>query len=273
MKIANQRLAAEDPSEKIIQETTTNRGGIINSQFIIIHFTSGREAESSVSWFKNPDAEASAHIVIGRDGKIFQLIDFNKKAWHAGVSRWAHWNGLNNFSIGIELENPGRLTKRDGKFYSWFEKEYTSTDIVELIHKHEDQPSFWLSYTEKQLASCMEVCKQVLNKYPIIDILGHDDIAPFRKNDPGPMFPMESFRAKLLGRQNDIGDIYKTITDQVNIRKGAGTQFESMAKLQKDTELAFIKSNNGWFYVFVAEKPKTGDEVLYGWIHNSLVTK
>lgn len=273
MKINNHKLASEQASEKIVQETTVNKEGLIEPRFVIIHFTAGGTAESSVSWFKNPNARASAHVVIGRDGKIFQLIDFNKKAWHAGPSQWANWNGFNNCSIGIELENPGRLSKRGEKFYSYFEKEYPANEVVERTHKHEDQPSYWLTYTEKQLESCMQVCELLLKKYPIIDILGHDDIAPFRKNDPGPMFPMESFRAKLLGRHDDTGDIYKTTTDQVNIRKGAGTQFESLGKLPKNTEVAFIKSNNGWFYVFVAEKPKTGDEVLYGWIHNSLVTK
>ena len=273
MKITNHKLVSENPSEKIIQETTANQGGTIETEFIIIHFTAGGSAESSVNWFKNTNAKASAHIVIGRDGKIFQLVDFNKKAWHAGASQWANWNAFNNISIGIELENPGRLSKRGDKYYSYFEKEYPSNEVVERIHKHEDQASFWLSYTEKQLESCMQVCELLLIKYPIIDILGHDDISPFRKNDPGPMFPMESFRSKLLGRQDDTGDIFKTTTNQVNIRKGAGTQFESIAKLQKDTELAFIKSHNGWFYVFVAEKPKLGDEVLYGWVHNTLLRK
>ncbi len=273
MKIANNRLVSEQDSENIIHETTSNKGGNIVPQFIIIHFTAGREAESSVSWFKNPIAKASAHLVIGRDGKIFQLIDFNKKAWHAGESQWANWKGFNDFSIGIELENPGRLNKIGDKLFSWFSKEYPNDNVIELIHKHEDKPSYWMSYTEKQIQSCVDVCKQLLTKYPIIDVLGHDDIAPYRKNDPGPMFPMESFRSKLLGRQDDTGDIFKTNTNAVNVRKGAGMQFESIVKLQKDIEVEFIKSNNGWFYVFVAEKPIDGDEVIYGWIHNSLLIK
>lgn len=273
MKISNHKLVAEEASENIVQETTPNKEGVIETKFIIIHFTAGGSAASSVSWFKNPKAGASAHLVIGRDGKIVQLIDFNRKAWHAGTSQWANWNGFNNFSVGIELENPGRLTKRGDKYFSWFEKEYPAQDVVERTHKHEDQASFWLSYTEKQIEATLEVCQELMKKYPILDILGHDDIAPFRKNDPGPMFPMESFRAKLLGRQDETGDIYKTTTDQVNIRKGAGTQFESITKLAKDTEVAFIKSSNAWFFVFVAEKPKKGEEVIYGWIHNSLLTK
>jgi N-acetylmuramoyl-L-alanine amidase len=273
MKISNNRLLSENSSEVIIQDNTTNKGGTMKPEFIIIHFTAGREATSSVSWFKNPKANASAHLVIGRDGKIYQLIDFNKKAWHAGTSQWANWQGFNNFSIGIELENPGRLQKVGEKYISWFGKEYPKELIVEKIHKHEDIPSFWLSYTEDQLEACMQVSKTLMLKYEISDILGHDDIAPFRKNDPGPMFPMENFRAKLIGRHDDIGDIFKIKNSNVNLRKGPGTNYDIFTQLSKDTEVAFVKSNNGWFYIFVAEKPAKNQDVLYGWVHNSLVIK
>lgn len=273
MKINYNRLLAESNTEKIVHETTKNKEGIINPEFIIIHFTAGSSTESSVEWFKNPSAGASAHLVIGKDGKIVQLIDFNKKAWHAGTSQWADKTGFNNFSIGIELDNPGRLHKSGDKYYSWFGTEYPSTAVVKRVHKHEDEPSYWMAYTEQQINACLEVCKLLMGKYRIKDILGHDDIAPFRKNDPGPMFPMESFRAKLLGRQDEIGDIFKTTVDKVNIRKGPSRETDSIIKLDINTEVAFIKSENGWFYVFVADKPSKINDVVYGWIHNSLLTK
>ncbi len=274
MKINNHKLVSENASEKITQEKTSNKGGTMTPGFIIIHFTAGRSAESSVDWFKNPGAGASAHLVIGRDGKISQLIDFNLKAWHAGVSRWAEHVGFNNFSIGIELDNPGRLKKEGGKYIAWFGKEYPEENAVEAIHKHEDAPSFWHSYTEKQIQTCLEVCKVLMQKYPSIkEILGHDDISPMRKNDPGPLFPMENFRARLLGRHDDTADIFKITTNGTNLRRGAGTDYAVIRQLSKDTEVEFIKSEKGWFYVFIAEKPKDGEDVLYGWVHNSLVKK
>lgn len=274
MKIKNHRLFSENESEKIIQEKTNNKGGEITPSHIIIHFTAGSSAVSSVEWFKDTTAGASAHLVIGRDGKIYQLIDFNLKAWHAGKSRWAEHIGFNDFSIGIEIDNPGRLRKEGDKYIAWFGKEYSKEGIVEAIHKHEDYASYWLSYTEKQIEACLNVCKILMQKYPsIIEILGHDDISPIRKNDPGPLFPMENFRAKLLGRQDDTGDIFKVTANNVNLRRGAGTDFEIIRQLSKDTEVEFIKSNKGWFYVFIAEKPKDGEDVLYGWIHNSLLKK
>lgn len=274
MKINNNRLVSEKASEQIIQERTNNKGGNMIPTFIIIHFTAGSSAESSVDWFKNPGAGASAHLVIDRNGKIWQLIDFKLKAWHAGRSRWAEHLNFNDFSIGIELDNPGRMRKDGEKFVAWFGKEYAKGNVLEALHKHEDNISYWHNYTEKQIETCLEVCKLIMQKYPTIkDILGHEDIAPIRKNDPGPLFPMENFRARLLGRHDDTADIFKVTTNGTNLRRGAGTEFEIIRSLAKDTEVEFIKSNKGWFYVFIAEKPKDGEDVLYGWVHNSLLKK
>lgn len=272
MKILNDKLSKTISSESINFTATSNKGGEITPDSIIIHFTAGRSAESSVAWFKNPEAKASAHIVIDREGKITQMVEFNKKAWHAGVSKWADRSGFNNFSIGIELDNPGRLTKVNDRFYSWFKKEYPKDVVVEAKHKHEKDISFWHNFTEKQIDSCFNVCKLLMENYNIKDILGHDDIAPFRKNDPGPAFPMESFRAKLLGREDDTADIYKVTGDNVNIRQGAGTEYEAVKQLSKNTEVEFIKSKQGWFYVFVLKTPVNG-EPLYGWINGSLLKK
>lgn len=112
-----------------------------------------------------------------------------------------------------------------------------------------------------------------MQNYHIKEVLGHDDVSPYRKNDPGPAFPMESFRVKLLGREDDTADIYKVTVNNVNIRKGAGTEFESFRQLQKDTKVEFLKSRLGWFYVLVLEKPEEGKEPLYGWVNGSLLTK
>ncbi|SFC30620.1 N-acetylmuramoyl-L-alanine amidase [Flexibacter flexilis DSM 6793] len=273
MKITNHKLLSESVSEIIVSDSTNNVGGVIDPQFIIIHFTAGQSAESSVEWFKNPSAKASAHLVIGRDGKIIQLVDFNKMAWHAGKSKWADFNGFNNFSIGIELDNPGRLTKVGDRYLSWFKAEYSKDNVVEMPHKHEKGNSYWYEYTKEQIDACMKVCKLIMEKYHIQDILGHDDIAPYRKDDPGPLFPMESFRSKLLGREDNTADIYEVIADAVNIRKGPSTKFGSYGQLNQATKVEFIKSSMGWFLVYVLDKPQQNDDTLYGWINGSLLKK
>lgn len=272
MKIVNEKLAKTGSSENISFVPSPNKGGQMVPDSIIIHFTAGRSADSSVTWFKNPEANASAHLVIGQDGKIIQMVEFNRKAWHAGVSRWADRSGFNNFSIGIELDNPGRLTKVNDRYYAWFGKEYLRDAVLEARHKHEKEMSYWHIFPEKQMDACLKVCKLIMQHYNIREVLGHDDIAPLRKNDPGPAFPMESFRAKLLGRQDDTADIYEITTDQTNIRTGAGTAFQSLAKLPVGTRVEFVESRSGWFYVYVLRNP-AGGEPLYGWINGSLLKK
>ena len=241
--------------------------------FIIIHFTAGRSAESSIAWFKNPSAQASAHLVIARDGTITQLIDFNKIAWHAGKSSWANQRNFNNFSIGIEIDNPGRLHKVGDKYLSWFKKEYPKEGVVEDTHKHETRSSFWYEYSEEQIEACLQICKLLVKTYDINDILGHDDIAPFRKDDPGPLFPLENFRAKIFGRHDEVTDIYTVNTANTNIRKGPNTSFETYGQLPKGTRVEYMKSNAGWFFVFVLSKPSNNEEILYGWINSKLLTK
>jgi N-acetylmuramoyl-L-alanine amidase len=167
---------------------------------LIIHFTAGRDAASSVSWFRDPAAKASAHLVIDRvNGEITQMTDFNVAAWHAGKSKWRAINGLNNHSIGIELDNAGQLTRSGSQFLSWFKKAYPPQDVF----THSDakgNETHWHEYTETQIDSLIEAAAALHASYGFTDILGHSDIAPGRKTDPGPAFPMASFKAKILGR-------------------------------------------------------------------------
>ena len=67
---------------------TPNGGGSMRPLYLIIHYTAGRDAESSIRWFENKDAQASAHLVVGRDGSVTQLQRFDRLCWHAGKSRW-----------------------------------------------------------------------------------------------------------------------------------------------------------------------------------------
>lgn len=83
---------------------------------IILHYTAGVSAQSSPRYLACPDVKASAHLVIGRLGKIIQLVSFDVEAWHAGQSSYAGRTCLNRFSIGIELDNLGRLAWTAGRF-------------------------------------------------------------------------------------------------------------------------------------------------------------
>ena len=175
---------------------------------IVVHFTGGASAESSVSWLVNPQSKASAHVVIGRDGSIVQLVPFDTVAWHAGASSHGGRTGYNRFSIGIELDNPGRLKRTEGGDYvASFGRKYPPDQVIAATHRNERVESYWLAYTEPQLESAFALCSALCQHYPIHEILGHEEIAPGRKDDPGPAFPLDTLRYRLInrGRDEDTG--------------------------------------------------------------------
>jgi N-acetylmuramoyl-L-alanine amidase len=200
MKVANHRLQADGSKFTVGFTPSPNKGGAMSPKYLIIHFTAGGGAASSIEWFKNPAAKASAHLVIDRsNGAITQMVDFNTVAWHAGKSKWKTINGLNSCSIGIELDNAGQLTKSGAQFLSWFKKPYPADDVFTATDA-KGNATHWHEYSEAQIAALLEAAAALHAAYNFTDILGHSDIAPGRKTDPGPAFPMGSFKAKILGR-------------------------------------------------------------------------
>lgn len=108
----------------------------------------------------------SAHFLIRRDGEAIQFVPCGKRAWHAGQSSWRGRERCNDFSLGIELEGA------------------------------DDVP-----FEDRQYACLAELTRLLQSMYPIAEIVGHSDIAPGRKSDPGPLFDWVRFRALLSGRQ------------------------------------------------------------------------
>lgn len=137
--------------------------GIID--FVIIHYTE-MTFQGALDRLCDPVAKVSAHYLIKEDGQIFQLVDDSKRAWHAGNSYWNGYDGLNDRSIGIELDNDG----------------------IE-------------PFSESQIESCIKLCKYLKEKYAIErnNIIGHSDIAPDRKIDPGQFFPWKLLSKYGLG--------------------------------------------------------------------------
>ncbi len=169
-------------------------------RYIVMHFTAGASAESSISWWLNPQAKgANAHIIIDRDGTVFQCRPFNITAGHAGKSKWIdrktgeRYENLNSCSIGIELANGG----------SSFPTKFSKLPPVRAKHKNGGPETDWETYPAEQLAAAEKVCQTLRRRYNIDDVLGHDEIAPGRKTDPGPAFPMNTFRAAVLATPAD----------------------------------------------------------------------
>ena len=170
---------------------------------ICMHYTAGHTLAGAVRTLTKPPVKmpggsvkgASAHIVIGRDGAVHQLVAFNRVSWHAGPSVWNGRPKLNDWSIGIELVNLGPLKPK---------REHMYDDDV-YMHEVDEEPGVtrydpWQAYPEAQLAKLDEVVSALLAAYPAIgEVVGHSDICipKGRKRDPGPAFPMQRYRALL----------------------------------------------------------------------------
>ena len=139
-------------------------------KFLIIHYTGMQSMRASIKRLVSVKHKVSCHYLISRAGKIFQMVEDNQVAWHAGKSKWGTIENLNINSIGIELVNNG--------------------------HKFGYQ-----KFSAKQINALVKLCIKLKKKYKIKNrcILGHSDIAPLRKSDPGEKFPWLKLKKKKIG--------------------------------------------------------------------------
>ena len=141
-----------------------------NIKFIVIHYTGMQSERACIRRLTSKSSEVSTHYLINRKGSITRLVDEKKTAWHAGKSKWKNSINLNNQSIGIELVNKGHQFG--------YEK-----------------------FSKKQITNLILLCKGLVKKYKIKkqNIVGHSDIAPLRKKDPGEKFPWFLLAKKKIG--------------------------------------------------------------------------
>ena len=127
---------------------------------LLLHYTGMETGAAAVARLCDPQAKVSAHYTVDEDGTVYAHVPENRRAWHAGVSYWAGARDINARSIGIEIVNPG----------------------------HEFG---YRSFPERQVGAVIHLCKEILARHPIpaARVLGHSDVAPARKLDPGELFP------------------------------------------------------------------------------------
>ncbi|ELI6431675.1 N-acetylmuramoyl-L-alanine amidase [Aeromonas sp. 2HA2] len=142
--------------------------------FLILHYTDEDDA-NSLRLLTEPAHQVSAHYLIPRDTDqtplpVYQLVPDSQRAWHAGRSRWHQYAGLNASSLGIEIVNLG----------------YPPEDALLPAHQRRWQP-----YTQAQIAAIGALTQKLVQRYriPPTQVLAHSDVAPERKQDPGPHFP------------------------------------------------------------------------------------
>lgn len=175
------------------REVVTGGAEMRVRRFLVIHYTAGATALSSINFWRTPAAKGtSAHFVIDRDGTLYQCRPCNRTCGHAGESRWRDpktkvlYTGLNSCSIGIELANAGSKPA--------LAKRWSKLPPMSARHKHGGPVALWEAYPQAQLDTCFALSKVLCVRYYLDDVVGHEDIAPARKNDPGPAFPMADLR-------------------------------------------------------------------------------
>lgn len=154
----------------------------ISPNLIIIHYTAMQDEFEAIEHLLDSSNKVSCHFLINKKGSIYNLVDLDKRAWHAGLSYWKNYTDINSRSIGIELDNSGPLNRNE-------------------------------NFTLIQTKSLIKLITYLKKKYLISnhDILGHSDISPYRKIDPGIKFPwlvlsMKSlvfFPKKITKKQNE----------------------------------------------------------------------
>ena len=148
-----------------------------NIRFIIIHYTGMQNELSALKRLCDIKAKVSAHYFVKKNGSVLNLVPPIYEAWHAGKSSWKDLKSLNKYSIGIEIQNSGHDNK--------YEK-----------------------FSQKQIISTKKLLRYLINKYKISlkNVLGHSDVAPDRKKDPGEKFPWKDLAKSKLSKWHNLDE-------------------------------------------------------------------
>jgi N-acetylmuramoyl-L-alanine amidase len=161
-----------------------------NIKYIIIHYTGMKNEMSALNKLTDHKSKVSAHYFIKKDGKILNLVPDLYEAWHAGKSNWKNIQSLNRYSIGIEIQNSG----------------------------HEN---FYEKFSIKQMNSVKKLLRFLTKKYSVNykNILGHSDVAPNRKKDPGEKFPWKELAKVKLAHWHQLNekDLVKYRLKKINL--------------------------------------------------------
>ena len=166
---------------------------------LILHYTGMPTGEAALERMCDEAARVSAHYLVAEDGAVFRLVAEERRAWHAGVSSWRGDDGINARSIGVEIVNPG--------------------------HEFGYRP-----FPEAQMAAVEALCRDVLARHPIPPrhVLGHSDVAPARKEDPGELFDWARLAATGIG----LWPGRTVVAGEVGLSLGPGDAGSPVAELQ-----------------------------------------
>lgn len=159
--MTNESFAPDQPGVTV--RPSPNHGerrGVARPDILLLHYTGMESGQAAENWLCNPASEVSCHYIVHEDGRIVQMVQEGRRAWHAGRSSWQGQDDINSRSVGIEIVNPGHnIGYRD--------------------------------FPDEQIAAVIKLCGGIIDRHgiPVERVLAHSDVAPGRKVDPGEKFP------------------------------------------------------------------------------------
>lgn len=171
---------------------------------LLLHYTGMPSGQEALDRLTDATSKVSAHYLVEEDGRVFQLVDESKRAWHGGVGYWRGITDINSASIGIEIVNPG----------------------------HEFG---YRAFPQAQMQAVAELCQDILSRHTIAprDVIGHSDVAPARKEDPGELFDWRGLAMQGVGLYPEVRSQMSGVGCQALAEYGYGVENE------KKTIIAF----------------------------------
>ena len=187
---------------KVIQNPSPNFDArTLPISLLVLHYTGMETGAAALKRMCNPEAKVAAHYMVEEDGRVFQLVAEDKRAWHAGVSEWDGETNINSASIGIEIVNGG--------------------------HDYPNEDGSLPGYPVAQIEAVIALSKDILKRNGPLKIVGHSDIAPARKQDPGEHFPWPRLA------DAGLGFFPKDIAEDTRVLFGADSRDRGVAIVQR----------------------------------------
>jgi len=229
MKVINHLLYGDD-GKQVSYKPSPNVGKAKKGYKVFVVHYDGSSGLQGLNWLLDKQSKVSAELWLSREGKTIQLAPFSVTCWHAGVSTWRNVEGMNSYGIGIELQNTGGQ-----------------------------------AYTDVQMDELGKIAKAVAGEYKL-EIVGHEDIAPLRKEDPsGSKLALFDWK-RLFDAAGVKTELFKASSD-LNVRRGQGTQYPAVVTLKKGTEVYELNRVGDWSKIQVKGSKQSG------WVSNKFLIK
>ncbi|MGB3463897.1 MAG: hypothetical protein WBA74_01450 [Cyclobacteriaceae bacterium] len=227
-------------------------GEALESADLVIIRSSGIQLTQYTNGKNEHIVEQTSHVSINGDGLVQQFIPFNRQVSEPIPGSWEGIKDLRSRAIVINFENCGRLSKKAEHFVSACEKTFDTAEVFTGIHQNEESLSYWHKFSESQIQIAEKIIRCLTSTYQVKYILGNEEVCPGLKTDPGPAFPLEILRRKVIRESRLFGldnSMELNIANRFDLNTILGRQHQSDEQ-GKDAKIVNIrKKSGGWYKV------------------------